>query len=165
VRFELHHDFPITPEGYFSTIGEPAYDRFIEQELSLRERKELSRELVDGVLRRTVRVIPERDLPPAFAKLTRGKTLAYNEIIELDTKTGEGSWRVEPDLLQQRLKAGGTFRISAAPGGCSRNVQGEIKVGILGAGPVVERFIVAQVKEGYDNGAVALLRYLEQRSA
>ena len=162
MRFELIHRFPVTPRRYVEAVTAPGYDDFVAAALSLRERREISRSEDGPVVSRTVRVVPERDLPPAIAKLTGGKTLAYDETIELDIHTGQGRWRVTPGLLEGRIKAEGSFVLVAdeSSGGCVRTVQGEITVRIFGAGGMVEKFIVAQVRDSYDRGADVVRQWL-----
>ncbi len=164
MRFELIHRFPVTPREYVEAVTAPGYDEFVAARLSLRERREISRSDHEPVVSRTVRVIPERDLPPAIAKLTGGKTLAYDETIELDVRSGRGTWEVKPGLLRGRVKAGGSFVLDPdeASGGCIRTVEGDITVKIFGAGALVEKFIVAQVRESYDRGADVVRDWLDK---
>lgn len=166
MRFELIHRFAVSPREYIEAVTAPGYDDFVALRLSLRERREISRDDTAPVVRRTVRVIPERDLPPAIAKLTGGKTLAYDETIELDLRTGRGTWQVLPGLLQGRVTAGGSFVLDAddVSGGCVRTVEGDISVRIFGAGGMVEKFIVAQVRESYDQGADVVREWIERRA-
>ena len=161
MRFKLIHQFPTTPREYIEAVTAPGYDEFVAKRLSLRERREIARDDSSDVVSRTVRVVPEHDLPPAIARLTRGKTLAYDETTELDLRSGKGRWSIKPGLLEGRIKAEGTFDLDDdGSGGLVRTVEGEITVKILGAGAVIEKFIVAQVKESYDRGAEVVLEWL-----
>ena len=164
MHFKLIHRFAVSPREYVEAVTAPGYDQFVAERLSLRERREISRDDAEPVVSRTVRVIPERDLPSAIAKLTGGRTLAYDETIDLDVRTGRGAWKVTPGLLQGRVKAGGTFVLDPdeGSGGCVRTVEGDISVKIFGAAAMVEKFIVAQVKDSYDRGADVVREWIER---
>lgn len=164
MTFEFEHNFSVEPDTYLKVIGESAFDAFIARELSLRTREVVSEVREGDVLRRTLRVEPERDLPAPLLRVTGGRSLSYREHLVLDLKTATGSWSVEPDLLSGRLTASGTLRISAKEGGCIRHLAGEVRVRIPGLGKLAERFIVAELERSYARSAAATRRWLQERS-
>lgn len=159
MKFELDHTFPFGLETYVRTMCDPGYDQYVAENVNLKAREEQSSTLDGDVLRRCVRVIPERDLPKAAARLVGGKTLAYDENLELNTKTGEGRWWVVPGVMQKRVDAKGTSIVRETADGCSRRVEGEINVRLIGAGRLIEKFIVGQVVDGYDTGARLMVEW------
>ena len=162
VKFDLDHSFPFDLQTYVRIMCDPGYDAHVAANVSLKSRTELSRSDEGGVLRRCVRVVPERDLPRAAAKLIGGKTLAYDENIELDLGTGEGRWWVVPGVLEERVEATGTMLLETTPDGIRRRVGGEISVRLLGAGRLIEKFVVGQVVDGYNGGAKLMIEWSEK---
>jgi len=164
VKFDLEHTFPFDLETYVRTMCDPGYDALVARSVSLKARTELSRTEEGGVLRRSVKVVPERDLPRAAAKLIGGKTLAYDENIELDLSTGQGRWWVVPGVLPDRVDATGTMSLETTPEGLHRRVEGEINVRLLGAGRLIEKFVVGQVVDGYNGGASLMIQWAKEHA-
>lgn len=164
MKFALDHDFPFDMQTYVKTMCDPGYDEYVAKNVNLKARLERSKTLEDGVLRRCVRVVPERDLPRAAAALVGGKTLAYDENVELDTSTGDGRWWVVPGVIENRVEAVGTMRLRETATGLSRRVEGVINVRLLGAGKLIEKFVVGQVVEGYDTGARLMIEWAQDHA-
>lgn len=119
----------------------------------------------DGnVLRRAVRIVPERTLPAPAAKLLGTEHFGYVEHVSYTYGALRGSWRIEPAVLADKVKSAGTLHFEPEPeaDGVRRVVAGDVAVKIFGLGGTIERFVVADVQKSYDEAATFTAQYLTQ---
>lgn len=115
----------------------------------------------DGRLVRAVHVVPDRQLPGPVAKVLGVGQLGYTEHVRYTFGSYAVDWRVEPDVLADKVASNGTvtFREDGR-GGVVRTVQGEVVVRIFGLGGTVERFIVADLEKSYADAARFMAEYM-----
>jgi hypothetical protein len=117
---------------------------------------------------RHVRCEPERDIPPAIAKLIDGR-FHYVEELDFDLEGRRGQWRVIPSVVPDKVKASGTleFLDAAGPNGekhTKRIVRGDVIISVFGVGSLVERFVVGEVEKSYDAASAFTDSYLASRA-
>lgn len=115
------------------------------------------------LITRVVEVTPDREVPAAVRKILGGKTIAYTETITYRLGSGRGTWTSASSVLTDRIASDGTLEIAASPkGGVVRRVTGHVTVKIFGLGGLVEKFIAADIGDGYRRAAAFTENYLAE---
>ncbi len=106
-----------------------------------------------GVLKRSVRVAPQRDIPAPVAKVIGADRIEYVEHITYPMGSYRGTWDTVPGLLASKLISVGTFGFDESPEGVVRWIEGDINVKIFGIGSMIEKIMVSEVEKSYDDAA------------
>lgn len=117
------------------------------------KRQCLVRTIAGGRLHREVKVGPDREIPPAAAKILGGSRIEYTEILDYTVGSMRGTWKTVSSLLTDKVDASGTFSFRQDGADVVRVVEGEVKVKIMLVGGVVEGFIAADVEKSYAQAA------------
>jgi hypothetical protein len=122
-------------------------DHQVEQDLAtaIVEREVLALDDRDGVLRRTCRVVPRRQLPALVKPLIPGG-LDYIENVCWERRTDSLSIEIRPSMLHGRVHIAGTYRLShVGSDAIQRRYAGEVSVDIAWIASRIERGIVAEL--------------------
>ena len=69
--------------------------------------------------------------------------------------------QIEPAMLRDRFHLAGIFAVTPlGPGRCRREFKGDIKVSVPLLGGRIEKFMIDQIRDGYDQAAVITRAYL-----
>ncbi len=116
----------------------------------------------DSHIHRVVTVGPDREIPPAAAKILGASRIEYTEHLDYDFGTYKGTWKTISSLMTDKVKSSGTFSFTQEGGGIARVVEGDIKVKIFGVGGVIEKFIVADIGRSYEKAADFTQRWIDK---
>lgn len=141
-----------------------------EFEARLEEATDLVCEVLDEQMEGAVKVkrlkyVSRRELPTIAAKALGSKNLTYEQVNRFDPAKSELSWQVFLPVVGDRVSVSGITRISPAPGGAKRVVDGEINVRIRLIGGQIEKAVVGEFERSMGR-AVDLARQIHaERSA
>ena len=105
---------------------------------------------------RMVRIKPEREMPAAAQKVLKQlgvDRISYTEHLTFDIAANEGTWRLEPAALAEKLQSQGRILFVQDGTGVKRIVEGEVSVKVFGLGGMIERLVVADVEKSYAEAA------------
>lgn len=114
---------------------------------------------------REVLIEPKRKIPAPISKILRGQSIAYTETTEYVPSRKSGVWHTKSSVMTDKVKSHGALSFRPAGPHVVRQVTGEVTVSVFGVGAIVERFIVADVKDGYEQAAAFTRLYLDQAAA
>jgi len=145
--------------AYFDSDHQLEQDRCIE--IAQRELLELDDR--DGVLRRTCRVVPRRQLPALVKPLISGR-LDYIETVCWERRADSLSIEIRPSMLHGRVHIAGTYRLASV--GCDaiqRRYAGEVSVDIAWISGRIERGIVAELARTLPVAANCTQQWLDRQ--
>lgn len=148
-------------EHLIYNIGIAEYERiFFDETLNINlcnalklDRTLLQRNITDKILTRSVRIIPDRQIPSPIAKILRTEQISYIEDITYTMGGFEGSFNIISSIMTDKVQSYGTFAFKRQGSHILRVVSGDVKVKIFGVGALVERFIVADIERSYSQAA------------
>ena len=74
--------------------------------------------------------------------------------------------QIEPAVMRDRFQLAGVFAVTPlGPGRCRREFSGELKVSIPLLGGKIEKFMVDQIRDGYDQAARITRDYLAKQKS
>jgi len=115
----------------------------------------------DGHVRSRIRYRFQDHLPAAVTAVVDPHKLTWVQVTDHDLAAGTATFRLDPDHYPDRLKASGSFRITAAAdGGAVRVVTGDLKVKVLLVAGQVEHAIVDGLGEYLQAEAPAVDAYV-----
>lgn len=165
MRFKIEHSFSrISREAYERLFVDEEFNAALKPVCALRSRELLERREEGGRLFRKVRVVPERDFPPAIKKLITGE-LSYTEESWLDPTRHVLDWTSKTSILTEKLSLSGQVSFHEIPDGCRRVLEGEIKVNVFGVGRLVEKGIIDNLEETYDKIALFTQQWIDKSRA
>lgn len=122
----------------------------------------------DGSRERRVRMEPAVSLPGPVQKLVDnlagggGTVISYDEVSTWDPARAEVRFRID-SKANDRVGFAGTIRFVAEGDGVRRVIDGVIDVKApLGLGGLIERFIEAETRKGYEKIAAFLQRWIDE---
>lgn len=161
MRFDIVHTFKnISLTAYEELFFDEAFNTAMMPTAGVKRREVLSQEETGGVLRKRLRVFPERDFPPPVNKLIKGE-LSYVELAEFDRAKHRQTWTSEISVMPDKIKMAGEISFRDVPGGVERRITGECSVDLFGIGKMVEKLITDNLKETYDKIAAFTQRYID----
>jgi hypothetical protein len=162
MKFRVEHAFSGTSLKAFETLffDEP-FNIALCAALKL-SRTLVSREEKNGTLRRVTQVAAQRDIPAAVAKVLGSNRIEYLETLEYPMGSNRGTWKTVSSLLSDKVDSAGSFSFAANGSQIVRVVDGYVKVKIFGLGTVIERFIVADIEQGYEQAAQFMQDYIRR---
>ncbi|TNE87161.1 MAG: DUF2505 family protein [Deltaproteobacteria bacterium] len=106
---------------------------------------ELLEERMEGDVKvRKLRYRSKRELPRMVAKALGSKNLTYEQVNRFDRNRSELTWQVFLPVVADRVTVEGTTRISEAPGGAKRVVDGDIEVRVRLVGGQIEKVVAGE---------------------
>jgi len=163
MKFRAEHRFgPVSLADFEAIYFDEAFNVALCQSVRL-QRTLVAREVAGGKIHRVVKVAPERQIPPAAAKVLGGARIEYTETIDYTFGSGRLSWTIASSLMTDKVDSRGVVLLSEAGGMVVRAVEGEITVKLAFVGGVVEKFIVDDVVKSYDNAAEFTRNWLSKR--
>jgi hypothetical protein len=126
-------------------------------------RQLIKRDITNGQLKRATKIGADREVPAPVAKLIGTAKLEYTE--HLDYKFGGylASWRTEPSIMVDKIRAQGRIGFEQRGNRVIRWVDGDIEVKMFGVGGVIEKFIVSDVEKSYQRAAEFTQRWINEK--
>jgi len=152
MKYTITDDFDTSIQHYWDVYFDDAYNAELYKRLRIgREVLEVRKEGEgDGlVVRRKVRLTPQREVPGILSKFVKG-ALMYTEDNVFTARTNTLDVVTTPGFMADSLITRGTYRVQAlSPTKVRRTWQGEVTCKIPLLGGKVERHIVDEVTAGY----------------
>jgi hypothetical protein len=156
MKLYCEHEIALPAEEFWAMLHAPDYEARVGQAIGLRAYEELERRDEPDAIYRRLRV--EADLPDALRGLVRrvagDASAGYVEEQWRSRSRMEVRWRMQPNVLADRIRIEGVVRIE--PRGarrCVRILDGVVEIGVFGLGGLLERAAIAMVIDAYAKGA------------
>lgn len=156
MRFELTQRYTSSPEAVTAAYADDALYPHLVGLPKLGGIEPLDRSVDGDTVTQRIRFRFTGDLPGAVTAVVDPKKLTWVQETTHDLTTGTTTFRLVPDHYPDRLKASGTFRVSADGDGATRVVTGELKVKAPLVAGRVEQAIVSGLGEYLDAEAPAV---------
>ena len=157
----VRNHYPCTASRFWEMYWDPAFDELLSSGSNVR-REALWHRREAGVEVRRVRFSPDRQLPPAAAKLIGTSKIVYEQENRWDKANGVLYWQVFPSVMAHKVAAKGNFVVTDEAGGCEQVVTGEVSVKIRFIGAKIEHAIGVEVEKSYTRFARLAERWLAQ---
>jgi len=164
VKLLVRNRFDCTPARFWEMYWSDSFDEM------LSAGSDITRELIEereenGVNIRTVRFIPDRELPSSVASLLGASKLIYDQEMRYHAAASRMEWRVMPTILPGKLDARGDFVVVATGSGCEQVVEGVITVSVPFVGSRIEKGVVGEVEKSYEKTAATCREWLRIHGA
>lgn len=152
MRYTISDDFDTSLEHYWQVFFDDAYNAELYKRLKVgREVLEVKQE-GEGeslVIRRKVKLSPQREVPALVAKFVKG-AITYTEQGVFTARTNTLEVVTIPGFMAEQLTTRGTYKVqSLGPTKVRRTWDGEISCKIPLLGGKVEKHIVDEVTASY----------------
>ncbi|MCB9665686.1 MAG: DUF2505 family protein [Alphaproteobacteria bacterium] len=162
MKIHTRHAFPGTLEQFWASW----WDEELDARLTARSdvRRERLEQVKDGAITRSrMRFHTPYALPSLVQRAMGASTLSYEQVTMVDEAAGLVRWEVIPPVYPDKVKATGTVRIQALPGGgVERLLEGEVVVGVPLVGGTMEKAILDGIVKGHDEDAVIRTAWLRE---
>lgn len=160
---ELRHHFPTSPEQAFEILFSEEYE--VASAAHSRLDRTVLEDRTDGARRtRRVHVKPEQTFPKAVAAVIGQDRFSYVLEETHDVPNTRMDWKVVPDAMADKVTVQGSWKLTAAPGGCERVVKIEVNVRVPIVGGKIERQIGEDLKASYEAAAQFAKRWLQENA-
>lgn len=164
MNFSFAHEFDVDPQGFWDMFFSQPYEEVLYKRLKMRSRTVLEHKEEGNLVRRTQRMEPELNVPSWASSVI--KDTGYTEYDVLDKTTSKMSVRIEPMMMKDRFQMTSTFSVTPlGPGRCRREFSGEIKISVPLLGGKLEKLMVDQLREAYDNAAQVTREWIAKQKA
>ena len=152
MQFSFSHEFDTTPEGFWAVFWDEAYNTELYRALAIKERVVVKDSEENGVRRRSQRLEPSVPVPGWAASVLKDLSYTEHDVFHRDRSSMDVT--VEPVMGKERFQLGGVFSVTpAGPGRCRREFRGEVKISVPLLGGKIEKLMVDQLRDAYDNAA------------
>jgi hypothetical protein len=158
MKFEIRDVFATSPEVLWAHLCDPAHEAKL-AELAGAERQVLSDATEGDVTRRSVRMTTQNPQMAALAKLLGSTAVAFDQHFVFQHAERSASWRYATPA-GDRIRIGGTWRVSPHAEGAERVVEGEVVVNVPLMGGTLEGKIVQAIKDTFAKGSAWRKRQL-----
>ena len=159
---EIHCDEPTFWRLFMDNgFSEELYSRGLSfPEFSVLELRDGERETY-----RKLAAMPKVDMPGAIKKLF-GSGFRYTEEGTFDKAARVWRWKMTPGTMADKLRNEGTMRVEPAGHDRVRRIADlTVEAKVFGIGGMLEGFAEKNLREGWENSAVFMNRYLAERRA
>ena len=164
MQFRFVHDFDVEPPQFWEMFFSEAFETELFRGLKMRSWKVTDRRDEGAKLHRTVKLEPAMAVPSWASSVV--KETGYTEIDVFLKSESKMHVQIEPAVMRDRFQLSGVFAVTPlGPGRCRREFAGEIKVSIPLLGGKIEKFMVDQIRDGYDQAAHITRDYLAKRKS
>ena len=158
--FRFVHDFATDKARYWRVFFNEPFNVAQYERIKVKERKVLEWKETDDTIVRSIKIVPERDLP-GFLKKIVGGDLGYIEHNVFHKAKDSMDVVVEPTLMKERTTIKARYWLEFPdPGTVRRIFDGTIDVSLPLVGKKVEQFIIADMARGYDTAAQVTKEWL-----
>lgn len=164
MQFRFVHDFDVEPPQFWEMFFSEAFETELFRGLKMRSWKVTDRRDEGAKLYRTVKLEPAMAVPSWASSVV--KETGYTEIDVFLKSESKMNVQIEPAVMRDRFQLSGVFAVTPlGPGRCRREFAGEIKVSIPLLGGKIKKFMVDQIRDGYDQAAQITRDYLAKRKS
>lgn len=164
MQFLFSHEFDTTPEGFWAVFWDEEYNKALYQALAIRSRTVLKDEQSGGVRRRSQRLEPSVPVPGWASSVL--KDLSYTEHDTFHPERSSMDVQIEPVLGKDRFQMSGVFSVTPSGNGrCRRDFKGEVKISVPLLGGKLEKLMMEQLREAYDQAAAVTRDFIRKRQA
>jgi hypothetical protein len=150
MKYHLVHTLKIPAADYYKVITSPEYDQWSKEKLKMESRVVLEEEDTPYKLHRKVKMVtgPVSEKTRAWIKQDR---LEIVEIFDVDKQAGTFVWIIEPGIWKDKVKGGGTGKITpAGHESCTRVLDLEVKISIPIIGGMIEKALDKKISEYFE---------------
>ena len=164
MQFRFVHDFDVEPAGFWEMFFSEAFETELFRGLKMRSWKVTERRDEGSKLFRTVKLEPDMAVPSWAASII--KETGYTEIDLYSKAESKMDVRIEPAVMRDRFHLSGVFAVTPlGPGRCRREFSGEIRVSVPLLGGKIEKFMLDQIRDGYDQAARVTQAFIARRKS
>ncbi|HEX8791269.1 MAG TPA: DUF2505 family protein [Polyangiaceae bacterium] len=147
MRFDLAFRLRgITPSRCAELFFDPRFAQATKAEAGAKSLEELERREEGRRVHRRIRVVPDRTVPAPLRALLRDEVaFVEDSVFDRDALTVE--WRSNASVWSDRFELSGKTTFRAAGDEVERRILGELRVRANGVGGMIERLLVADMKE------------------
>jgi hypothetical protein len=162
-RFTMTHEINCNVETFWKTFFDATFNEKLYLEgLKFPEFKILDQKETDAQIVRKAAGKPKLNMPGPIMKIL-GDSFRYTEDGTFDKATKVWRWTMTPSSMADKLKQSGSLRLEAVGDTKVRRVaELTIEAKIFGLGGLMESSGEKQLREGWDDSAVFMNRWLTQ---
>lgn len=160
-KFTVTHEINCNAETFWKTFFDKGFNEELYlQHLGFPDFKVLEQNETDTQITRKTAGQPKMDVPGPVAKLL-GSGFRYTEEGSFDKKTQLFHWKMIPSTLADKLRTEGTVRIEPIGDNKVRRIADiTVEAKIFGVGGLMESSAEKQLRQGWDNSAIFMNKYL-----
>lgn len=161
-KFTVTHEIRCNAETFWKTFFDKEFNEKLYLEaLGFPEYRTLEQNETETKITRKVHGQPKMNVPGPVAKLL-GSGFAYTEEGSFDKSTKFWKWKLTPSTLADKLRTEGTVRIEPIGDDKVRRIaEIEVEAKIFGVGGLMESSAEKQLRDGWDQSAVFMNKYLD----
>lgn len=162
MRFTMTHHFACSPQRMWEIYEDDEFERRLQEATQVR-REVVVEEDNDGVLKKRLRCVAQKELPTPMKVALGIERFEYVQEQRLDRETNTLEWDVETPFMTDRVDASGVTRVEVTDGGCERRVDGEIRVRLPLVGKKMERKLAERLQTSYEEAVDIAREMLEEK--
>jgi hypothetical protein len=163
MKFDMRHEFPCPPDLIWELLDDPEFDRRLAA--ATQAKRVTVENRMDGKQRYIRRSITaKRTLPAPMAKMIGSDEIGWDQETWHEPGTERMRWKITPRVLQGRMTGEGTTIVRATPRGCERVISGDLTVKVALIGGPMEKKLVEDVQQSYENAARILRELIAERA-
>lgn len=161
MRFDLAYRLRrVTPPRCAELFFDARFAQATKAAAGVKLLEEMDRREEGARVHRRIRVVPDRTVPAPFRALLRDEVAVIEDsVFDRDSLTVE--WRSMPSVWSDRLDFSGRTTFCAAGDEVERRIVGELRVRATGVGGMIERLLVADMKETHARIALLAQRWID----
>jgi hypothetical protein len=162
MQFSIVHDFDVEPAGFWALFFSEAFENELFRGLKMRSWDVFERREEGDKLFRKVKLEPDMSVPSWASSVI--KETGYTEIDVFHKNDSKMDVTIVPAMLRDRFHLSGVFAVTPlGPGRCRREFKGEIRVSVPLLGGKIEKFMLEQIRNGYEQAAVITRHQLSRK--
>ena len=160
-KFTVTHEINCSAEKFWKLFFDKEFnDKLYREALGFPKYEVLKHEETDRQITHKVHGQPKMNLPGPVAKLV-GSNFAYTEEGTFDKATSIWRWKMTPSALADKMRNEGSLRVEPIGDDKVRRIADIlIEAKIFGIGGLVESSAEKQLREGWDDSAKFLNKYI-----
>lgn len=151
MQYRIEDTFECSAEQYWDVFFDPAYNEALFAHLNIGyecQKLEVQGEGAQKKIYRVNRLAPQREMP-AFMQRVLRDSIVYTEHARFDAATNRIEVQTIPNLLPDKVKTEGIYRLESQGSGVLRIWDGLCDCKIPLVGGRIESHIVEEIKQSY----------------
>lgn len=160
-KFTVTHEINCNEETFWKTFLDKSFNEKLYREaLGFPQFDIIEQNETDTQVTRKAKGTPKMDMPGPVAKLF-GSGFSYIEEGSLDRKAKVWRWKTIPSAMAEKIRSEGIVRIEPVGSDKVRRIaEIEIEAKIFGVGGLIESSGEKQLRQGWDESAAFMNKYL-----
>jgi hypothetical protein len=162
-NFKVTHEIHCNEATFWELFLDKDFNTKLYREgLEFNEWELLDQSETDTVVKRRTRGKPKlKNVPGPVAKIL-GDSFGYTEAGQMDKAKKVWTWTLTPTVMADKIRQEGTLRIeSLGEGKIRRTVEMVVEAKVFGIGGMLESTAEKQLKDGWDDSAKFMNKWLE----